>query len=469
MKAGLAPLWVAATSGCLVLLGCVYLAAYASLPSDGAFLDFRATAREAGLPIVVLRDQAGGLHSGDRVLAIEGKPIDEWLRQAARDLWRRPAPASALSYTVLRAGQAVTVRQALAALPTRALLRQYWSVLFFLVYVELISLVVFLRRPWLPAARQLHLLASVILSSGGVYFLGVPLSAVRYGWLLGLWLFASVPLYSCLLGALLHFTLLFPRAWPLVRRPATLGLLYLLPWPPYLALLTLVWPRAAGLSGRLVALAQSTNVMTAVMFPLVLVASLASYRRYETQTERRQLRWILWAFYIAGVPWIVLDAVPQIFGLTSPISPLLIGLLWCAIPTAIAISILREGLFDIDVVIHRSLVYSALTLFLAAVYFGSVVVLQGLFRLLFGEGRSPLATVLSTLVIAALFSPVRARVQAFIDRRFYRRKYDAARTLAAFGATVRDEFDFDALSKRLLDVVDETMQPAQAWLWLRKV
>jgi hypothetical protein len=468
MKARLAPFWVALASVGLVLLAGVYAAAYAALPSDGAVLDFRAPSSEAGLPIVVLREQAGGLRSGDRVLEIDGRPIEQLLRQTVGQplTWTAPAPAS--SYTVLRVGQTLTVRQALGPLPAEAVLRQYWSVLAFMLYVELIGVVVFVRRPRLPAARQLLLLGSAILGSGSIYFLGVPLGAVRYGWMLGLWLVGSVLLYSFLLGALLHFTLLYPRISPLVQRPATLGLLYLLPWPPYLVALAFAWPQGGTLSSQLIVLAQSTNMMTAFMFPLALVAGVVSYRRYRTETERRQMRWILWAFCMTSVPWIVLDALPQAFGRPSLISPLLLGLLWCTIPTAIAISILREGLFDIDVVINRSLVYSALTLFLAGLYFGGVVLLQALFRLASGEGRSPLATVLTTLMIAALFSPLRARVQAFIDRRFYRRKYDAARTLAAFGATIRDEVDFDALSTRLVEVVDETMQPAFVGVWIRK-
>jgi hypothetical protein len=128
--------------------------------------------------------------------------------------------------------------------------------------------------------------------------------------------------------------------------------------------------------------------------------------------------------------------------------------------------VLRSGLWDIDVVINRALVYGSLTLTLALVYLGGVVSLQYAFRALTGS-ETQFAIVASTLAIAALFVPLRRRVQAFIDRRFYRRKYDAARVLAAFSNTLRDETDLERLTPEMLRVVRETMQPAHASLWLR--
>jgi hypothetical protein len=137
------------------------------------------------------------------------------------------------------------------------------------------------------------------------------------------------------------------------------------------------------------------------------------------------------------------------------------------IPAAITISILRYRLWDIDVIIRRTLVYALLTALLALAYFGSVVVLQGAFGVLTGQSQSTLVTVLSTLVIAALFVPLRRQVQALIDRRFFRRKYDAAHTLAAFAMNARDDVDLNELIDGLSEVVDETMQPAYVDVWLR--
>jgi hypothetical protein len=142
----------------------------------------------------------------------------------------------------------------------------------------------------------------------------------------------------------------------------------------------------------------------------------------------------------------------------------LIGL--AGIPIAMGIAVTRYRLYEIDLIINRTLVYGSLTAMLVALYFVGIVLLQRVFVLLTGE-QSTLAVVASTLLIAALFTPLRRRIQGFIDRRFYRRKYDTRKTLEAFSAQLRNETDLDALSGDLVSVVWETMQPAHVSLWLR--
>jgi hypothetical protein len=179
--------------------------------------------------------------------------------------------------------------------------------------------------------------------------------------------------------------------------------------------------------------------------------------------QRQQLKWLVYA-----------TSVVVIGGLGAVLFPLPLGdVFWlvmligfAGMPVAMGIAILRYRLYDIDVVINRTLVYGFLSVLLAATYYGSVAVLQGVFRALTG-GQSTLAIVASTLAIAALFVPLRRRIQGFIDRLFYRRRYDAAKTLEAFSAKLRDETDLDALSDDLVGVVRETMQPAHVSLWLR--
>jgi hypothetical protein len=138
------------------------------------------------------------------------------------------------------------------------------------------------------------------------------------------------------------------------------------------------------------------------------------------------------------------------------------------VPVALVVAILRYRLWDIDLIIRRTLSYAVLSAVLALAYFGTVLLLESVFRALTGQGQNSLVVVLSTLAIAALFGPVRGRVQATIDKRFFRKKYDAARTLAGFAAGARDETDLERLSANLIEVVNETMQPASAGLWLRK-
>jgi divalent metal cation (Fe/Co/Zn/Cd) transporter len=185
--------------------------------------------------------------------------------------------------------------------------------------------------------------------------------------------------------------------------------------------------------------------------------------------ERQQMKWIT---YAAGIMFTmvllvtVLDVVAANSALAKVANPLT-GAMFAGIPVAVGIAVLKYRLYDIDRIINRTLVYGTLTVMLAAVYFGGVTATQALFQLLTGQEEQPqLAIVVSTLVIAALFNPLRRRVQAFMDRRFYRSKYDATQTLAGFSAKLRDETDLEALNSELVRVVRETMQPAHLSLWL---
>jgi hypothetical protein len=182
--------------------------------------------------------------------------------------------------------------------------------------------------------------------------------------------------------------------------------------------------------------------------------------------ERQQLKWFAYGAAVFLGAYFLMGAAFQIGGLWAAFAVIVTGL--SAFPVAVGIAILRYRLYDIDLIINRTLVYGSLTLMLALVYFGGVTATQALFHTLTGQEEQPqLAIVVSTLVIAALFTPLRRRIQSLIDRRFYRSKYDAAKTLEAFSATLRNETDLEALREDLVGVVRETMQPAHVSLWLR--
>jgi hypothetical protein len=212
------------------------------------------------------------------------------------------------------------------------------------------------------------------------------------------------------------------------------------------------------------------------MFGMCLLGQVYRYRRVSTAVERQQTKWVVYGVAlvlgsaIAGPVAITLLA-PSI-SLTPPLAPAdfvadsILNSLFLILPVTLAVSILRYRLFDIDLLIRRTLVYSTLTAVLAVMYFGSVLMLERLLRGVTG-GRSTLIIVLSTLAIAVLVVPLRRYVQTVIDQRFFRRKYDAARTLAGFAASARDETDLARLSTQLVRVVDETMQPESVSLWLK--
>jgi len=206
-------------------------------------------------------------------------------------------------------------------------------------------------------------------------------------------------------------------------------------------------------------------------------AQIYRYRHVSNQTQRRQTKWVVFGgtAAIVGVTGLYMSKHLIFSTLSQPGSiyeivnntGYLLALL--PIPLSIGVAILHSRLWDIDVLINRTLVYGTLTAILALVYFGLVVGLQFLFRELTSQvASSPLIIVGSTLAIAALFQPLRRRIQSAIDRRFYRRKYDAAKTLAHFSAILRDEVDLNQLSEQLVEVVEETMQPVHVSLWLRK-
>lgn len=203
---------------------------------------------------------------------------------------------------------------------------------------------------------------------------------------------------------------------------------------------------------------------------LTVAAALSLFVRLRRATgvERQQIKWFAYAAAASVVATILAYVLPGTLD-TPPwfehaAFALNIGTI-PAVPVAVGIAILRYRLYDVDLLINRTLVYGPLTLFLAAVYAGGVVGLQSVMRTLTGQ-ESTLAIVASTLAIAALFNPLRRRVQALVDRRFYRRKYDAAKTLEAFSARLREETDLDALGQGLVGVVRGTVQPEHASLWM---
>jgi hypothetical protein len=222
-----------------------------------------------------------------------------------------------------------------------------------------------------------------------------------------------------------------------------------------------------GAAGQVIFVLVNAGVIVILVSVVPAALSLVFRYRRASGEERQRIKWFAYAAVVFG------SLIPlDLLGLDEPLGDVAWNLLNAAaslgIYAAVGIAILRHRLYEIDLIINRTLVYGALTASLVLVYLGSVASLQTLFRVLTGEG-SQLAVVASTLAIAAMFNPLRRRVQAFIDRRFYRSKYDAQKTLEAFSAKLRGEVELDHLAAELVAVVERSVQPTHASLWLRGV
>lgn len=464
--------WLAVIAS--ILLVCTSLAALIyrwSLPSDGWALEVSPDEQSVLLTRQFLDAARGALpesprlEPGDRLLAVEGQPVGASTSHLTpTSNWRI---GGQLRYTIMRGEEILEVSVPLVHIPLSYLLASLPTSLLdtlgIMAFV-VIGIFVFSRRPGSPAAQVLLFLVAVRLAmwNAGLLFSDAPALFGDPFWI-GVWNFFNTWVWSgFLFPSLLLFTLVFPRPkrivqdHPLWVLAALYGLLHLLR-----LVIGDFWEIGWGLVS---------------VFGLLSIASLVhsyfSLRR--DPVAMAQTRWVLTAMIIT----VTYPALTNIFivssGPTDPFlnQPLIYAInegiyffLFLLLPLALAVAILRYRLFDIDVIIRRTLQYGLLTALLAVFYFGSVTVLQGIFTAL-GGSRSPVITVISTLAIAALFNPLRRRLQDFIDRRFYRQKFDAERVLAHFNEAARSETDLQALVDRLVSVVQETAQPQNVLLWL---
>jgi hypothetical protein len=339
------------------------------------------------------------------------------------------------------------------------------------------------RRPenaigWIFCALGLALAVASVASGYADYGLygGGPLPAPELAAWLNVWLYILV----LFVGPCLLF-LLFPDGHPPSAR-----------WRP------VIWLVAASGAGIFLTLAFSPgeldkytypglanplaigggpgNLLTAIeslsddvppIIALVCIAAMISRFWWSGGRERLQLKWVVYTATLTAMSFLIGFALPASVPRAVEDALFFFGLAaFAAIPVAVGVAILQYRLYDIDVLINRTLVYGALTATLVGIYFGSVVLLQYAFRTFTGD--SQLFIVASTLLIAALFNPLRQRIQSLVDRRFYRQKYDAARTLEAFGRKLRNVTDLEVLGEDLVRAVNETMQPVHASIWLRE-
>ena len=432
------------------------------LPTDGWGTTFVNLDSAALLYYQNLVGLPSELQPQDVVTGMEGRPLETFTPGAYPDFWQAGAT---VEYSVVRESEELRLPVTIGHWTLLALVRHVFLTAAILPSVAgtllllSVALLAFVRCPADPAARMLLVFAGALSAPVISGLLPVDYAVIFNRAIYILMSFFSFMVYGILLApALLSFTLLFPRPKPaIVRRP----------WLAYT-------PFGVGLLVAFALLSGGSAYFGWVPTMLMLLASLASLGHsvltMRDAVSRAQLLWAVGGF-VVGIGLFLLN-FPSAFGwLPDSLAywaAALAGLGGPVMGIGLAIAVLRYRLFDIEVIIRRTTAYAILTALLALIYFGSVVLLQRLFGQVTGE-QSTAAVVLSTLLIAVLFLPLRRRVQAIIDRRFFRQKYDAEKTLEAFAATVRNEPDLDALTTELVRVIQETMQPEHVAVWLRPV
>jgi hypothetical protein len=343
-----------------------------------------------------------------------------------------------------------------------------------------VGALVLLRRPgnsvaWIFLAMGLLMAGTVFAQEFAVYAILAHPGSVPGG-ATAAW-FQSWSFLSCLTTGLGLLMLVFPdgrllgRRWRLAAWGAAIGFASFFAGA-FAAPETLEPPFSSvhnpyGIDGAAGVALRLTNIGWALSLVALLAGALSLMLRFRRAhgVERQQIKWLAYAGTALALAFVATTVLYDVSDVGAAIAATFVGAALVAIPVAAGVAILRYRLYEIDVVINRTLVYGSLTALLAGAYFGLVLLLQLALRPL-TEGNG-LAIALSTLAVAALFRPARNRIQALVDRRFYRHKFDSERTLAHFAAQLRDEVDLDALRSELTGVVTQTMQPAHVSLWLR--
>jgi hypothetical protein len=460
--------WIIPLLAFILLIPCIlYVGLRVALPGDGTSLGFAIPPQRAGLPLYALNTGPTGAAPDLLLLAIGDRSVDALLSNlfSAGEFQQTVTADQELIYTVTDSGPP---EQVIVHLERRAIwpaLINNWTFILDLLLLLAVGLFVYLRQPHLTASRNYFLLSCLLFSNGVIYFSELQASDLLNRPVFWIWFIGTLPLYAIAIGAVVHFTFVFPAPMPGLRRKPRLPLIgYMVIWIPYLAFLGLFWQAYPSVSERVQLIVSGAGLIALVGFPLAIGVVVIRYRREFGPRERRQTRWVLWGMMVALLPWLVVSVLPPLFGIPALNTPLL-GILWWALPISFAIAILRENLFNIDHLINRTIVYSLLTLSLTVIYLTSITILQSLFSAISGQ-QSTAAIVITTLAIAALFTPLRRRIQNAIDRRFYRKKYDAEKALATFSLSVREVVELDDISTHLLTVVEDTLQPELVSLWL---
>lgn len=410
----------------VLFLGVVFLLLHITGPSDGTRLSpGQSVWRPAGVIVTPL--QPGRLRQGDVVVAVEGKSLESWAQglfrfDLARPQWR---VGQTITYTVLRDGRSLDVPVILEPYPLGTIVLQEWSTILYALVFLLVAVFVFVLRSDEYAARvQLLMAASMV--GATTWSFGLQVSDLVNG--IGFWLFIATTLgvYLLFWSSLLHFALIFPRPHAItVKWRFVLPLVYTLPYACALVVILSTWPPAGSALDWIGRWSLAESIVASIYSALALLFVFWAYRTARNTTERQKIRWIVYAGFISGAGGLLLWQLPGLLGY-SILSSNALGLLVLPYPFALAIAILRHHLFDIDLLIKRTLVYGTLTVSVVGMY----VLIVSSVSLLFHPSTTFLPSLLATGMVAVLFQPLRARLQRIVNRLFYGERDDPYAVLA---------------------------------------
>jgi signal transduction histidine kinase len=416
----------------LLSLGLSFVLVRALTPYDGARLE---PGQQAWLPngvlISPLTETAGGLQSGDLITAVEGKRMDERAQSLVRfdSLHLTPAFGQTITYSVLRNGQALEVQAMQTAYPFSALLLQYWGIYVVVLSLQLIMTFVLIRRPEEQAARALFVFAWSLWHFPA-WTMGLQVSDILSGW--GFWHYHAVTFLPFLLtfSALLHTSLVFPRRNPILDRyPRLVPIIYLAPYGLFGIFMTGAKFFSSNTWTWLGHWNSGEWAVTMIYMLLFITVTIMNYRNIHDEPTRVKIRWVALGWSVSAAGIFLLWLLPGAILGHSLIPAGALALLALPIPLALAVAILRHHLFDIDIVVNRALVYSALTLSTMALYIFTVGYLGSLFQV---RDRTMIAFLITGLV-AVIFQPVRERLQRVVNRFMYGERDDPYTVLARLG------------------------------------
>jgi signal transduction histidine kinase len=450
-----------------VVLGVTFLLFHLFTPFDGARLapghPYWST---AGVVVTPIERQAGGLAPGDVVVAVAGKSMEAWAQALFQPGLARPQwhVGETVTYTVLRSGKRLEVPVTLEPYPLGAIVLHEWSTVLFALVFLLVGLFVFLLRPDDRAARvQLVMAASI--TGATTWSLGLQVGDLVSG--TGFWLYIATTfgVYTLFWVGILHFVLVFPRPHPaIVNHPWTIPLIYVAPYILSIAYLFVAWLGAATILDWMKSWDSVESILPAAYLVLTILLAIWGYRTLPTTADRQKIRWLVFASLVSGGGILLLWYLPALLLGQPVLGSNGLGLLALPYPLILPVVILRYRLFDIDVIINRTLVYGLLTTLIVCLYVAVVNILGAVLH----SSGSPINSLAATGLIAILFEPLRSRLQRMINRLMYGERDEPYAVLSRLGSRLEATLAPETVLPTIVETVASALKLPYAAITMSK-